>query len=781
MTAAEREQLIAEALAEYLDTKARDEPVDAADFCAARPAIAEELAQEIAAASELDCLTSEDAAPAVAAEPRPASLSGYRILRELGAGGMGRVFLASDEALGREVAIKTLRPSFAADASLQERFLREARALARLTHPNIVRIYSLGGAKEVPHFVMEYVDGVPLTAAARTLTLRSQIELFRKVVLAVEFLHQNHLLHRDLKPANILVTPDLLPRLLDLGLALSLSDPRDLTMAGQVLGTPAYLSPEQAAGELNLDARSDVFSLGAILYEILTGAQPFPASNPERQLLAIRESDPVLPRRLNPNIPGALQNICLKALEKNPEDRYPTARAFAEDLDRFLAGEPVIAVPVAYSRLIATKRTQQLAEIAGWHADHLITDAEYENLRRGYEHLEERNDAWILEMRRLSLPHVSLYLGASILVVVSSVVATLRDSGLRGWPAFLTVALASVAACAPGVRLWRRGELRSGIAFLLAFCFLLPVALILLLMAMGVSATPVQGREWLAAMDPKEGWKPVTNSQIWWALLLSMPAYVWLRRFTSSSAFSMVLAAVCTGFSLVTLLRMGWLEWLEKDPGRFYLYLLPFAVLFFAAGVVLESRSKLLDSRYFYPIAVAFTYAGLSGVALFHEPYRNWLNTAFPWTRGQIEYLFLINAIVYFALQAICGRAPLAQVRKTGRAFRFVLPGHVLISLLLLDISVSGDAARVGEDHLFQVLLPLCAVFFVYFSIPKQMKNFFISGVFFLAIGLVRLQRGWLSGQGLWPTAFLAVGLALMFAAARYPVLKMTLLRRLKR
>jgi hypothetical protein len=624
---------------------------------------------------------------------------------------------------------------------------------------------------------MEYVQGESLTHASRRLQLRARIELFRKVVAAVEFLHANAILHRDLKPANVLVDSNLEPRLLDFGLALPIADRQRLTSPGQVLGTPAYLSPEQAAGRLDLDARSDVFALGGMLYELLTGELPFPSQALPAQLQAIREHDPVLPRKHAPDIPGALQNICLKALEKAPENRYTSAQALREDLDRYLAGEPVLAAPGAYQRILAGQRQRHIDDLDSWRRDHLISDAEHDSLRRNYDRLIERDDSWILEARRLSLSQVLLYLGAWLLTVAAAIAVSLRVSGLSGAPAILAVAAASAACALAGARLWRQGNLRIGIAFLLALCALLPLAALAAMTESGLFAARVAGREWIAAFPAEDGWKPLTNAQLWWASAFSLPLCLWLRRFTSSSVFSMAAAAGLCALSLVTLLRMGWLEWMAKDPGRFYFHLLPVSLIFFFVAFGLERAVRPLDSRYFYPFAVGFSYIALSGVALFHEPYAEWLKAAAPWTRGQIEYLFLINAAAYFALQAICDRIPTPQMRAVSKAFRFVLPGHVLVSLLLLAIAAAAKPEYQAEKRTFDLLLPAAAAGFVFLSIPKQMKNFLVSGLLFLAIGLVRLQQDLWRDSGLWPLAVLILGLLLMGVAAQYTRVKLFLRR----
>src|ERR1019366_3537617 len=250
----ERELRLAQSFAEILDGRASGEDVP-------------ELTAELATLAEIDRALNPAALPE--------RLSGHKIVAEIGSGGMGRVLLPSDEALGRKVAIKTLAPRYADNPVLRARFMGEARAMARLSHPNIARIYSLGPHDEPAHFVMEHLEGAPLTKAASRLSFEQKADLMRRVVLAVEFLHEQGIIHRDLKPANILVGPDLEPKLLDFGLALDLGGKERLSKIGEVAGTPEYLSPEQARGDQALDARSDVFSLGAVLYELLTGAPPF--------------------------------------------------------------------------------------------------------------------------------------------------------------------------------------------------------------------------------------------------------------------------------------------------------------------------------------------------------------------------------------------------------------------------------------------------------------------------------------------------------------------------
>lgn len=787
----DHEQRLAQVLAEYVDLLSSENPVDIECFCRRYPGLEADLRREIGTLHEMDVLTEFSAVGDV----KPASgtvierLSGHRILSEIGSGGMGRVFLAVDERLGRKVAIKTLKAQYSDHPRLRARFMHEARAMAKLSHPNIVHIYNLGEPEETPHFVMEYLEGSSLIEVARPLTLRQKVGLVQKVVLAVEFLHQHHLLHRDLKPANILVGPDLEPKLLDFGLALQVDDLGNrLTHLGEIMGTPDYFSPEQTCGDISLDPRSDVFSLGTILYQVLTGTLPFHGDSPAELMGAIRDQEPVLPRRLNSSLPRALQNICLKALEKNPADRYNSAREMAEDVERYLAGEEVLALPLSYSRLIGGRIEEHLRELDGWKQDELVSDSEYDALRKAYARLSEPEDAWIMETRRLSLSQVSLYFGAWILAVGAALLFLFRFPALSGILPVLVVGAVAVPTAYFGIWNWKSGRFRFAIAYLLAFCLLLPVTLLVTMGATGIFSAFTKNRQDLELFYRFDSFRKTTNAQLWWALALSLPAYVWLRRFTRSSVFSLVFAVMAALFGMATLLRLGMLEWLDNDPGRVYFHLIPIAAAFLLTAIALERSRRGADSRYFYPFAVTFTFAALSGVALFHEPYAKWLQSVAPWTRGQVEYFFMVNAGIYLLLQSVFEKFRSSQLRMVAKSFRFVIPGHVMTSLLLLGLEASRlwrespeHIAMRHEARTFEILLPMVACAFVFGSIPKQMKNFFATGLLFLAIGIVRLQQDFFRGRAAWPIVLLLTGVILMLSATRYPVFRLAMARRLRR
>ncbi len=277
-------------------------------------------------------------------------LADYELLDELSRGGMGVVYRARQVSLGREVAVKFLLHGALAGDGAIARFRAEAESAASLRHPNIVPVYEVGDDRGRLFFSMELVTGSTLAELVRDgpLAARRAAGYLRKIAEAVHYAHQQGVLHRDLKPSNVLVDERDEPRVMDFGLAKRVGQPNDLTLAGQVLGTPAYISPEQADGGRTrpIDARSDLYSLGAVLYHLLAGRPPFTGESPTAILRQVAELEPIAPRLLNPTVPRDLETICLKCLEKEPGRRYATAAAMADDLARFLREEPIRARPI---------------------------------------------------------------------------------------------------------------------------------------------------------------------------------------------------------------------------------------------------------------------------------------------------------------------------------------------------------------------------------------------------------------------------------------------------
>jgi WD40 repeat protein len=278
--------------------------------------------------------------------PGPGQIFGdYELLSEVARGGMGVVFRARQRSLNRVVALKMVLGSAPGGSQGHNRFLVEARAVARLSHPNIVPIYEVNEHDGQPYFTMEFLSGGSLRERLDAIRgdQRGIARLMATVAQAVEHAHRRGILHRDLKPTNVLLDERGEPHVSDFGLAKRIGEESDLTQAGAIVGTPSYMAPEQARAETDLSTAVDVYGLGAMLYELLTGQPPFRGSTPLETMMAVVAKDPVPPRQCHSGIDADLETICLKCLAKAPLDRYGSAEALANELERWLRGEPIHA------------------------------------------------------------------------------------------------------------------------------------------------------------------------------------------------------------------------------------------------------------------------------------------------------------------------------------------------------------------------------------------------------------------------------------------------------
>ena len=349
-------------IGEYFDRKAAGEGLTPEAFAAEHPEMADELRPYLKGLSLLARLApvsderpaqpgAEDAEPDRAEPPR---IAGYELLEEIGRGGMGVVYKALQVSTKRVVALKIMLAGPFAPASARRRFEREVELAARLQHPAIVRVLESGEAGGQRYYAMDYVAGVPLDQhlSASEPDLRATLNLFAQICEAVEYAHHHGVVHRDLKPGNVLIDDEGSPHVLDFGLAKAIDQPESkdalttcVSLPGQVLGTLFYLSPEQAAGRSDeIDVRTDVYALGVMLFEALTGSLPFnSAGRPSEVIQRILEAAPKRPSALSDRVDGELETIILKALQKEPARRYQSAREMGEDIGRYLEGEPILA------------------------------------------------------------------------------------------------------------------------------------------------------------------------------------------------------------------------------------------------------------------------------------------------------------------------------------------------------------------------------------------------------------------------------------------------------
>jgi len=309
-------------------------------------------------------------APPTPSAPPVAKWDRYELLDLLGKGGMGVVYKARDRRLDRTVAIKFI---LGADPNLTMRFLREARAQARIDHPNVCRVHEVGEVEGRAYIAIQFVEGETLSRAAPKMSLDQKVAVMRDVALAIQEAHRLGIVHRDLKPGNIMVERNddgsWLPIVMDFGLAREATIEAGITESGALIGTPAYMSPEQARGDVRaVDRRSDVYSLGATLYELLTGRPPFNNASLAIALAAVIHDSVPAPRSLDKSLPVDLETIALKCLNKDPGQRYASARALADDLSRYLDGEPILGRRPSLAQRLrnSARRHRALFTLGAW-------------------------------------------------------------------------------------------------------------------------------------------------------------------------------------------------------------------------------------------------------------------------------------------------------------------------------------------------------------------------------------------------------------------------------
>ena len=300
------------------------------------------------------------------ADTPPVFSDRYEMVKHIARGGMAQVYLARDLLLDRPVALKVLFPELSVDHSFVERFRREAKAAANLTHPNIVSIYDWGQGDQTYFIVMEYVDGPTLSSLLKQGRLEPEraAAVAASVAAALDFAHRRGVIHRDVKPGNVLIDDRAQVKVADFGIARAVGTSEDLTQTGSVMGTATYFSPEQAQG-FPVDPRSDVYSLGVVLYEMATGKPPFSGENPVSIAYKHVKEAPTRPTTVTPGLPPALEAIILKAMAKNPDDRYQSAQEMRDDLVRFTDGQPVAATATNVMAAVGADPTRLQTAAAG--------------------------------------------------------------------------------------------------------------------------------------------------------------------------------------------------------------------------------------------------------------------------------------------------------------------------------------------------------------------------------------------------------------------------------
>ena len=535
---------------------------------------------------------------------------GYEIHNRIGQGSMGVVYLAEQQAaeVGESpdvVAIKVLASTLEDDPEALERFTRESNVISALEHVGIIAINQVHTDVSPPFFSMEWVEGKPITEAAAGLSWESKAELIAKVCDAMEHAHQHSVMHRDLKPNNILVRTDGQPVVLDFGLSMAFDTSAStggISSSSGIIGTPLYLSPEQAESADNIGPSADIYSMGAILYEVITGEPPFPGPSVREILDAHMHEDPVLPSYKDPTIPDALQRICLMALEKNPDDRYASVSDMADDLRCFVRGEAVKTRPRIYDNLVRNRANRHRNEVGRWYGDHLITAFEHAALAFAYKRLVRGGVESLMEARLLRAGVLFLYLAGWLIVNGTAIWLTQHwGQGLleERWvrvgvgisPAIITNSLWWL--------FYRCGSYQRAYVMMIVGIVAMPLALgIILFEAADAFELVFLAEAWFfdkeaTLFGPDRG---LTNSQLFLNLAICLMFGLWSSwrsRTVMASALSVVFAVllfqVMLDFNgLMTILK-------NNDWASYGLYQAPLVAILIWAGYFLAERFDRRD------------------------------------------------------------------------------------------------------------------------------------------------------------------------------------------
>lgn len=641
-------------------------------------AVRQEVRERIQAGALVQKLRARELRPPSEPVEELPQLPGYRIERKLGQGGLGIVYAAHDEKLNRRVAIKVLRRR--ADTEVRRRVLDEARKTAALGDPAVVTVYSVLDEADPPAIVMEFVEGFPLDRFAAELNFDQKARLLREVARGLAAAHARGLVHRDLKPDNVLVGPDLRPRILDFGLALSLEEASRQGRGFE--GTPLYASPEQALAK-PLTAASDVFSFGSLMFKVLTGKAPFAGDSISQVLEAITRKSPPFLREVALGVPEDLQAICLACLAWNPADR-PSADYVALELGRYLVGEPVRLKPKLYDDLLRRTISEHTNQAQLWASQSIISREERDALEIIHRRLLADEDHWIIDARRIT-PLQTILSAATWLTVVATVLMVwmLRDELPSPWRWLLPVCFTGTLLLA-GHQARKVKENLPAATFLAGAALAIAPASLALLAELRILATPPVE---ITQLFPGS----FTNQQVFAASLTALGVSIFGLRRLKMTGFAWTTATL-TATSYVSALLL--INWLEQEPEIMALWCLPLAALEFVA-LALERAGRVRWTMPFHLIALAALVIGLDVIAS-NGPTLKMLGVtqeSWPYFNSdrQMAFSFVLNGLVFLGLMLATERAPSLDLRRASKWLEVLAILHTISALFQNALQHRGD------------------------------------------------------------------------------------------
>jgi energy-converting hydrogenase Eha subunit E len=727
-------------------------------LCADRPELADALRrlidQYLSLTTSLTGEGNEELPAPREIDPMP-RFEGFQTIERIGAGGMGEVYKLKDLKLDRIVAGKIVRRDRRGAGVPQ--FLDEARALALFSDRRIVRIFEFR-AGDPALIVMEHVEGFELGRLGPSLEFGQRARVIAEVCEAVQHAHALGIQHRDLKPSNIMLDAALAPRILDFGL--SASDPRQ----GHLKGTVRYIAPEQLDTAQRIDERTDVYALGVILYELLTGRPPYDAASEQQVVDAILAARPALPVEIDPRIPEPLQAIALKAMEKDPALRYRTAQDMALDLRRFLDGRPVLARPSLYATTLGSRAAAHLQHIDDWLQLRLIHPHEAERLRLAYGALDARDDDWIVESRSLSYTQITLYLGAFLLVCGSlfyfvanrwyqAVDGIVRPILVLGLP-FAGLNLAAR-------HLHRRDHRVVAVAFYLAAVALMPLLLMIVFDETGFLVAPAGAPNQLFSDGS------ISNRQL---QLTTFLACLWcgaLALSTRTMALSTVFATLTLVFGLSVAADFGLRSWIEADRWDLLaLHLSPLVAIYAGLGAVAERADRGWLSRPLYRggallLMVLMELLALDGRML------HYLGVSLQaWQSPTVSNPNLLDTVAAMTLNGVLFYAIAAVTRRRGTDLMAAAAGVLFAVSPFAVLQPLAYLVRSGEYSLrYDWIYLAVALAVTLLSERRQRKSFYYAGLLNTGAALYLLadHRRWFDWPA-WGVSLIAVGLLALAA-----------------
>ncbi len=611
-----------------------------------------------------------------------------------------------------------------------------------------------------PFLLMEYVDGFQLDKLGQSLEFRQRARIMSEIADAIHNAHQRGIQHRDLKPANILLDSKLCPKILDFGLSHSEED------FGHGRGTLPYMAPEQIDPNRPIDNRTDIYALGVVFYELLCGIQPYKGENTKETIDAIREGNPKLPVEIDPAIPEPLQAIALKAMEKDPNARYASAREMVLDLKRYLSDRPVVARPSHYQSTLDQRIRPHWEQIREWLELKLIYPHEARILKRAYNRLKKREEDWIVQSRILSFSQISLYFGAFLLLfgsILYSCFYFMEEPGL--WRPLLMLGIPLIGLNVLARLFFNRGKQAVAIAYLLASAILLPLVLLILFKESGW---------WMPTDDLSEEFfsdGTLSNRQLQVAGFLACIWSFWLAFRTRTTALATVAIVLTIGFYITILTDLGLREWFFEGQimwDTFACHLLPLLLILAVVGVITEIRGQP-----WFAHPVYFTAAGLFILIiellaingkLFHHLNITILEQTLEEGTSE-EKIKLLNTLAAMTLNGVVIYGVGSLLRRYGTAllkmpaqFLFILsPFAILEPIFWLNISDFEFQAFYYWFYLF------LAILITYLSRFRQRKSFYFAGLINSGIALIMITAHyeWIDHE-FWPIIVVSVSLAVL-------------------